>query len=218
MTLWTTWLDMLRGLLEALSSEAGLGLGLAIVAATLMLRLVILPISWSVAYRSCLRQKKMLKLQPELQALKERYANKPDVYMQQLTALYRKHDLALLDGKSLLGAFAQMPLFLGMIQVLRTMGDGVRFLWIPSLIRPDTLLALMAGATTALMVMVNPDMPEQMRLIMILVPGIIVIFSALHVCSALAVYWATSNLFSAAQTAGLHFVVDRRLRAGTLKI
>ena len=46
----------------------------------------------------------------------------------------------------------------------------------------------------------------------------IAIVAALNFCSALAIYWATSNCFSAIQTVILHFVVDRRIRAGSLKI
>jgi len=132
--------------------------------------------------------------------------------------LYRKHDLSVLDGKSLLGGLAQMPLFLGMFQALRSVGDGARFLWVPNLFKPDVLFALIAGVTTALMITANPDLPEQMRLFMILVPSVMAIMAALHFCSALSLYWVASNSFSAAQTVALHFVVGRRIRAGTLKI
>ena len=218
MNIWISWLDALRSLVDALSTEAGLGLGLAIITATLLLRVLLLPISWSAAYRGCVRQKKMAKLQPELQQLKEKYANDPKLYMQQMTMLYRKHDLSVLDGKSLLGGLAQMPLFLGMFQALRSAGDGARFLWVPNLFKPDVLFALIAGVTTALMITANPDLPEQMRLFMILVPSVMAIMAALHFCSALSLYWVASNSFSAAQTVALHFVVGRRIRAGTLKI
>jgi YidC/Oxa1 family membrane protein insertase len=218
MTLWNLWLDALRSLLDLLSSEAGMGLGLAIVAATILLRLAVLPVSWSVAYRNCLRQKKMARVQPALQRLKERYAKQPDVYMRKMSALYRKHNLVFIDVKSLLGAVVQMPVLLGMFQVLRNVGDGVRFLWVSNLLKPDLLLALIAGATTALMMMVNPDIPEQMRLFMMVVPSVIALVAAFNFCSALAIYWATANGFSAAQTVALHFVVNRRIRAGTLKI
>src|SRR6478752_2273966 len=184
MNIWTLWLDALRSLVDVLSTEAGLGLGLAIITATLLLRILLLPISWSAAYRGCIRQKKMMKLQPELQLLKEKYAKEPNVYMQQMTELYRRHGLSLVDGKSLLGALAQTPLFLGMVQALRSVGEGARFLWVPNLLKPDVLLALIAGVTTALVITVNPDLPEQMRLFMILVPSVIAIVAALHVCSA----------------------------------
>lgn len=218
MNLWTVWLDTLRSLVDTLSSEVGLGLGLAIIAATLLLRTLLLPISWSVAYRGCIRQKKMMKLQPALQQLKEKYADKPDVYMQQMMALYREHGLSFMDGKSLLAGLVQMPLFLGMFQALRSLGDGVRFLWVPNLLKPDILLALIAGATTALMIAVNPDIPDQMRLLMIAIPSIIAIVAAVKFCSALSVYWVASNTFSAVHTMLVHFVVGRRVRAGTLKI
>jgi YidC/Oxa1 family membrane protein insertase len=218
MTPWTMWLDVLRGLLDALSSGVGLGLGLAIITATLLLRAALLPISWSVAYRSCVRQKRLMRLQPQLQRLKEKHPDRPDLYMQQMMALYRKHDLTLVDGRSLLGALAQMPLLLGMFQVLRSVGEGTRFLWVQSLLRPDTWFAIIAGATTALMIMVNPDVPEHLRIIMIIVPSVIAIVVALKFSSALAVYWTASNCFSALQTVILHAVVRRRLKAGSLKI
>jgi YidC/Oxa1 family membrane protein insertase len=218
MNLWTLWLDALRGLLDALTSDLGLGLGLAIIVGTILLRVLLLPVAWSIAYRGCVRQKKMAKLQPELQRLKERHAKQPDVYMREVTALYRTHDLTFVDRRSILGALVQMPILLGMFRVLRNIGEGVRFLWIPNLLRPDVLLALIAGATTALMMLANPDMPEQMRLLMIAIPTVLAIVAALNFSSALAVYWATSNSFSAVQTIVLHAVVNRRLRAGTLTI
>lgn len=218
MNFWTLWLDAIRGLLDLLSSEAGLGLGLAIAAATLLLRAALLPISWSAGYRGCVRQKKMMRLQPELQKLKERFAGKPDLYMQHMTELYRQHGLTLVDGKSLLAMMIQTPLLLGMYQVLRTAGEGVRFLWVPNLLKPDTALALLAALTTALMMAANPDIPEQMRMLMIIVPSIIAFIAALKFCSALAVYWAASNCFSAIQTAAIHFVVGQRIRAGRLQI
>jgi YidC/Oxa1 family membrane protein insertase len=218
MDIWALWLDAIRGLLNILSSEIGLGVGLAIVAVTVLLRTMILPISWNSAYRGCIRHKKMSKLQPELQVLRERYADKPEAYVQHMTALYRKHGLSLFDGKSLLGALVQMPLFLGMFQALQSIGDGVRFLWVASLSKPDVWLSVIAGITTALAMAVSPDLPEQMRMLMIIVPSIIAVVAALNFCSALAVYWAVSNCFSAAQTVALHFVVERRIRSGVLRI
>ena len=101
-----------------------------------------------------------------------------------------------------------------MFQALRDAGDGVKFLWVPNLLRPDVALALIAGLTTALMMAVNPDLPEQVRLFMIIVPSVIAIVAALQFSSALAIYWATSNTFSALQTVLLHAIVRRRIRAG----
>jgi membrane protein insertase Oxa1/YidC/SpoIIIJ len=40
----------------------------------------------------------------------------------------------------------------------------------------------------------------------------------MHVGSALAIYWTTSNGLSMLQTAAIRKVIDRRIRSGALKI
>jgi membrane protein insertase Oxa1/YidC/SpoIIIJ len=109
-------------------------------------------------------------------------------------------------------------MFLGLYQVLRDDAQGVRFLWIQSLAKPDVWLALLAGLSTLLLMMANPDLPQNMRLLLIVVPSILAVFMALKFCSALAVYWTASNCFSAVQTATVHLVVQRRIRAGVVGI
>ncbi len=218
MDIWAMWLDSIGSVIAALSSDAGLGFGLAVVVATVLLRTALLPLAWPIAYRACIRQKKMTKLQPELRALQDRFRAKPDLYLQRMQELYRAHGLTMLDGKSLVGGLAQLPVFLGMFQALRSAGDGVKFLWVPNLLRPDVVLALIAGLTTALMMAVNPDLPEQVRLFMIIVPAVIAIVAALQFSSALAIYWATTNIFSALQTVVLHAFVRRRIRSGAISI
>jgi YidC/Oxa1 family membrane protein insertase len=201
-----------------LAADTGLGLGLAVVAATVLVRGVVLPLAFPVANRACIRQKKLAKLEPELRALQERCRERPDAYLGELTALYEAHGLAMVELKPFVAAIAQLPLFLGMFQVLRAAGDGVRFLWIPNLLRPDAALAVIAGLATALMMMANPDLPEQVRVLLIVLPSVLAVVAALQFSSALALYWATSNVFSALQTLVLHAVVRRRIAAGTVQI
>ncbi len=160
MELWTYWLGAIDGLLTFLSSQVGLGTGLAIVTLTLLFRTALLPISWRIAFRGAIRQKKMLRLQPELASLKAKYGNDPQVYAQRMMKLYPEHDVTVMDWRSVLGA-------------------------------------LLAGLTTALVMMANPDLPDQMRLMLILVPSILAAVAALKFCSALAVYWTVSNCYSA---------------------
>jgi YidC/Oxa1 family membrane protein insertase len=216
--LWTYWLSAIHSLLIFLSSHVGLGTGLAIVTLTLLLRTAILPLSWSVAYRSTIRQKRMLRLQPELARLKAECGNQPQVYAQRMMALYQRHGISVMDWRSVLGSLLQMPLFLGMYQTLRAGGNGARFLWVETLSRPDLWFALLAGLTTMLVMAANPDLPEQMRLMLILVPSILAAIAALKFCSALAVYWTVSNCYSAVQTGVLQYVVARRIRSGAVSI
>jgi YidC/Oxa1 family membrane protein insertase len=218
MELWTFWLGAIQGLLTFLSSQAGLGTGLGIVALTLLLRTAILPISWGVAYRGSIRQKKMLRLQPELTRLKQECGDDRGLYAQRMMKLYQEHGMSALDMRSLLGGLVQMPLFLGMYQTLRAGANGARFLWVETLSRPDPWFALLAGLATLLMMTANPDMPEQLRVILILVPSVLAAVMALKFCSALALYWTVSNSYSAVQTGVMHYVISRRIRSGALSI
>lgn len=82
MELWTYWLGALHGLLSFLSSQLGLGAGLSVIALTMLLRILILPLSWRIAYRGSVRQKTMRRLQPQLANLKMECGNEPHVYAQ----------------------------------------------------------------------------------------------------------------------------------------
>ena len=218
MSIWSMWLDLIQSVLSVLASDAGLGLGFAIAVGTVLLRSALLPLSWPIAYRGYIRRKKMIQIQPTLQRLKKFFRDKPDVYLQKMSELYRKHDLTLVDNKSLLATAVQMPLLIGMYQVLRKLGEGIKFLWVANLLKPDTLLAILVGITAAVMMAVTPDMSEHMRLFMILIPGIIAFVMALKFSSALAIYWGTSNIFSAVQTLVMQSVVRRRIHSGVIKI
>jgi len=218
MELWMQWLDAIQVLLTFLSTQVGLGTGLGIVALTLLLRTVILPISWPIAYRGSIRQKKMLRLQPELERLRREYANEPRIYAERMMRLYRERGMTVMDWRSVLGSLLQMPLFLGMYQTLRAGLNGARFLWVETLARPDPVFAMLAALTTMLMMMANPDLPEQMRVMLILIPSILAAIAALKFCSALAVYWTVSNCYSAIQTGALHYWIARRIKSGALSI
>jgi YidC/Oxa1 family membrane protein insertase len=218
MELWTQWLNTIHGLLTFLASDVGLGTGFSIVALTLLLRTLILPISWPIAYRGSIRQKKMLRLQPELARLKREHGAQPGIYAERVMKLYQDNGMTMMDWRSVLGSLLQMPLFLGMYQTLRAGVNGARFLWVETLARPDPLFAILAALTTMLMMAANPDMPEQMRLVLILVPSILAAVAALKFCSALAVYWTVSNCYSAIQTGALHYVVARRIKSGAVSI
>jgi YidC/Oxa1 family membrane protein insertase len=215
---WTYWLSAIQGVLTLFSSQLGLGAGLGIVALTLVLRTLILPISWRVAYRGAIRQKKMLRLQPALARLKLECGDEPRVYAQRTMQLYQENGMTVMDWRSIFGSLIQMPLFLGVYQLLRTGANGARFLWVETLSRPDPWFAVLAGLATMLAVAANPDLPQHMRLLLILVPSIFAAVAALKLCSALAVYWTVSNCYSAIQTSVLHYVVAKRIRSGAVSI
>jgi YidC/Oxa1 family membrane protein insertase len=218
MQMWNTWIETLRVLLDFLATDTGLGLGLAVIVLTLCVRAVLLPVSWHFAYTACLRQKRVSKLQPELKRLRARFGSQPRMLVEETMKLYRRRGLRMIETRPILGALVQMPVLLGMFSVLRQGLQGARFLWVVSLTRPDFWLALIASATTALMMLANPDLPEQTRMVMILIPSLLAFVFALKFASALALYWVASNTVTAAQTFAVHRLLDRRIRSGAVRL
>jgi YidC/Oxa1 family membrane protein insertase len=213
MTLWTSWLDLLARTLELLATQAGLGAGLGVVALTLAVRTLVLPISFPNACRGLVRQRTLAAMQPELARLKERYGRDPQKYGEAMLATYKRHGLSMVDGRSLLGALVQTPVLLGMFTTLRRALPHGRFLWVADLAKPDVLLAIVAGVTTAILALAAPEMPEHVRALMMILPAVCLAFTALHFGSAIALYWTTSNLFTAGQTLAVRWVVARRSAA-----
>jgi YidC/Oxa1 family membrane protein insertase len=210
MELWRAWTGLLQQILQMLATDCGPGAGLAIVILTLAMRTVLLPITWSIALRAAARQAKLAALETHLKALREKYATNRQLQMQKTLELYQQHGIRVADGKSLLGACMQMPLVLGLYQTLRNEVGTTAFLWIRNLGRPDIILAILAAVTTAAAMAVEPDMPEQMRWLLILLPAVFCLLTALHLSSGIALYWITTNTFGAAQTIALRRVVKRR--------
>ena len=133
--------------------------GLAIIVATILLRLLILPLD-------ILQRKNSLKmqmLQPKIQEINQRYANDPQQRGQAVQQLYKREGVSTLSG--CLPLLIQLPFFAGFFTAMRKIGyqttyqfyelvkagntDGFaallsrcRFLWIGNVWQPDALFTL----------------------------------------------------------------------------
>jgi YidC/Oxa1 family membrane protein insertase len=210
MALWDGWIHLISTVFGLLTMQVGLSSGLAVIALTVLLRTLVLPITWSTAYRGQLRREKLVRLQPELERAKARYAGDPQKYAEAMLDIHRRNGVSLVDGRGLLGGLVQMPVLLGAFVALRQGLASGRFLWVADLAKPDVLLAIVAGLTTAFLALAAPEMPAHMRTIMTIIPVVCLALTALHFASALALYWATSNVFTAAQTFAVRVVFARR--------
>lgn len=122
--------------------------------------------------------------------------------MRETVELYRRNGIRFVDGKSLAGAFVQVPIIYGLYQALKDNVSTAAFLWIRNIARPDLALAILAALTTPALA-VAPQMTEQMRLAVLLIPAIFCFLAALHLSSGIAVYWIKTNLFGTVQTLAL---------------
>ena len=100
-------------------------------------------------------------------------------------------------------------------------GADLHFLWVANLATPDPLLLpVLAGLTTVLVTrlaaraqappLVEDDQAEAVRRLGLLVTPLALVVSAHFAPAALVLYWATGNLFAAAQ----QWVVNRFLLDG----
>ncbi|NGP45199.1 YidC family membrane integrase SpoIIIJ [Bacillaceae bacterium SIJ1] len=173
--------------------------GLAIVIVTLMIRLVLLPLF----IKQTRSSKAMQEIQPELQALREKYSSKDQKTQQQLQQetmqLFQERKVNPLAG--CLPIFVQMPILLAFYHAIMRTGEigNHTFLWFDlGESDPYFILPIVAGITTFLqqriMMAGNAQQNPQMMMLMYIMPVMIIVFAA-YFPAALALYWVTGNIF-----------------------
>jgi YidC/Oxa1 family membrane protein insertase len=107
--------------------------GVAIIMLTVMVRLLMFPLS----RKQALSMAKMQALKPELDVLREKYKNDKEKFGRAQMELWRKHKVSPVSG--CLPVFIQMPIFIGLWQGLQSSVDlrQATFLWIDNLAAPD---------------------------------------------------------------------------------
>ena len=172
--------------------------GIAIILLTLIVKLVLYPLS-AASYRS---MAKMREVAPELRKLQERHADDRQRLGQEMMALYKKENVNPLGG--CLPMLAQMPVFLALYWVLYESVElrlAPFFGWITDLASMDPyfVLPLLMGVTMYVQQTLNPPMPDPMqaRMMKLMPPVFTVMFAFFP--SGLVLYWFVNNLLSIAQ-------------------
>lgn len=184
--------------------------GLAVVVLTILLRTAI----WPLYNRSNRTMKRMAKLKPEIDKLKEKYPDDPQKMNQEMMKLYRVYGVNPLGG--CLPMFAQLPIFFGFFSMLQHAVEmrGAPFLWVKDLSLPDTVYTLpifggldinplpivMAITSVAQMAMMPNTGGDKTQMMIIKLMPIFFLFICYNFASALALYWTVSNVFSIGQT------------------
>jgi len=116
--------------------------GLAIILFTLLIRLLLIPLTWPHTKNA----KKMREMQNKLKYINQRYKDDPEVLERERTELYKKYGLSGLSGLGggCLPLLLQMPIFFAMNRVLTSSIELYQapFLWIPDLSSKDPLYIL----------------------------------------------------------------------------
>lgn len=187
--------------------------GVAIILLTLVVKLITTPL----AVKQLRATRDMMKLKPELDAIRVKYRADMKTQQQEIMALYARHGLSPFSGMAgCLPTLLQMPIFIGLFVVL---GRAIELrnapfaLWITDLSKSDVIWSgisipyiMPSGLTILPFVMVVSTWfqtkqtitdPNQKAMVYMM-PAMMFFFSAV-MPSGLVLYWIVSNVWGIAQ-------------------
>jgi len=195
--------------------------GWAIIAITIIIKAVF----WPLTQASTRSMKRLQALQPQLNALKEKYKDDPVKVNKKTMEFMREHKVSPLGG--CLPMLLQIPVFFGFFSMIQSAIElrGASFLWIPDLSQTDTLfvipaigfipffgipgvglpfnlLPLIMGATMlwqAHLTPPSPGMDPSQQKIMRYMPLMFLAF-LYNYSAGLTLYWTVQNLLTILQT------------------
>jgi YidC/Oxa1 family membrane protein insertase len=173
--------------------------GLAIIAMTICLRVLLLPLSIKPVKTAIA----MRRLKPEMDAVAAKFKDDAQAKNMAMMELYRKHGVNPLGG--CLPQLVQMPIWFAMYTTLQTAVEMYheKFLWFTDLSAPDKMfiLPLVLGAFMILQQRIVPQQgmdPVQAKMMMYLLPGVFTVMM-LFLPAALGVYMLTNSVLGITQ-------------------
>ena len=193
--------------------------GLDIILLTLIIKLLL----WPLTQKSFVSMKRMQKLQPQMQRLKDKFGEDKQRLNKEMMDLYKRNKVN--PFGSCLPMLLQFPFFIGFYNALLTPIElrHASFLWIKDLSRPDweslpfsafgfdvgvPVLVLLMGASMFIQQWMTPAIGDaNQRRMMMLMP---LIFTVIFVSfpSGLTIYWFVNNLLSILQ----QYLINRKER------
>ncbi len=200
-TPWTKWISvLLLTVLNTLHSWVH-SYALAIIIMTILIRGLLWPLQ-NAATKS---MRRMAKLSPIVNELREKYKDDPQRINQEMMKLYKEYGINPVGG--CLPMLIQIPIFFGFYGMLDKAIElrNSSFLWVHDLSQPDTvfhlgsipinILPLIMAGTQVWQMSITPKTgdPAQQRLFLFM--PLIFLFICYNYASALSLYWTVQNLF-----------------------
>ena len=176
--------------------------GVVIILFSCIMMIVFYPLT----FRSLRSMREMQKLQPKINALREKYKNDSQKLNAEMIGIYRKEGINPLGG--CLPLLFQMPVFWALFAILRSMIElrGAQFLWIGDLSERDPyfiLPVLMAGSMY-IQQRFTPTDPRQKAMTAMM--PLVMLFIFWSFPAGLVLYWLVYNVLSVVQ----HYLLHRR--------
>lgn len=183
-----------------------LNYGIAIIILTTIIKIIFWPLG-NLSYKS---MNEMKKLQPKIEALKEKYKNDQSKIGQETMALYREHKVNPFSG--CLPMLIQIPVFFGLYKALMysiELRHSPLFFWIQDLSAPDPyyITPIIMGATQFISQKMTPAMGDPMQQKIMLLMPVVFTFFFLTFPSGLVIYWLFNNILQIGQ----QFYINKKL-------
>jgi YidC/Oxa1 family membrane protein insertase len=172
--------------------------GIAIIILTTLIKIIFWPLG-NLSYKS---MNEMKKLQPKIEAMKEKFKNDQAKIGAETMALYREHKVNPFSG--CLPMLIQIPVFFGLYKALMysiELRHSPLFFWIQDLSAKDPyyITPIIMGATQFISQKMTPAMGDPMQQKLMLFMPIIFTFFFLNFPSGLVIYWLFNNILQIGQ-------------------
>ncbi|MDQ6808624.1 MAG: membrane protein insertase YidC [Verrucomicrobiota bacterium] len=177
--------------------------------AILLLTAIIKGVLWPLQNKANKSMRRMSALAPKMQELKEKYKDDPTKMNAEVMKLYKAHGVNPVGG--CLPMAIQIPIFFGLLSMLGQAVElrNAKFLWVHDLSQPDTvgyilgfpinILPLIMGATNVWLMRMTPKTGDTTQQKVMMFMPLIFLFFCYNFAAALALYYATQNLFTILQ-------------------
>jgi len=200
----------LTALLEWLHTSGGLTWAWAIVATTIIVRTILLPLT----VRQIHSMQRLQRHAPEMKAIQQRYKQDRAKQQEELMKFYRENKIN--PASSCLPILFQIPVFLALFFVLKNFErdvfpkyPGSELGWlnvVPDITSPLSsdplsavvLLILYASSQTASTYFMSTTMDRMQRYLLLALP-LIFLFFVINFPAGLMIYWVTTNLWTTGQ-------------------
>ncbi len=202
---WAKWVsELLLTVMNTLHAWVN-SYALAIIIMTIIIRSLLWPLQ-NAATKS---MRKMAKLSPIMNELREKYKDDPQRMNQETMKLYKEYGVNPFGG--CLPMLVQIPIFFGFYGMLDKAIElrNSSFLWVHDLSQPDTvfhiggipinILPLVMAATQLWQMSITPKTGDPAQQRMFLFMPLIFLFICYNYASGLALYWTVQNLFFVTQ-------------------
>jgi YidC/Oxa1 family membrane protein insertase len=198
--------------LEFLTTNLGLGAGTAIILFTILVKVVLLPLT----LQQMRSQKAMMALKPEIDALQKKHGKDREKISAETMALYKQYGVNPAAGCFPL--LLQMPILFGLYAALSNLGAHNEafqqpWLWVDRLDQPDVvrigaitlpfILPILAAVTQwvqqRMMTQPTDDPQQKMQNQMMQFMPLMMLWFGLSFSAGLALYWTTQNVVGIVQ-------------------